>query len=164
MGGILSYLLLSANVILGLLSSLRLTDSWLHRANVVYLHKILSLTTLVFTALHLVGLLLDPYLQMTLAQSLVPFANSYRPVWVGLGTLSLYAIIAVVSSFYLAEKFGYRFWRRIHYVSFELFATSGVHGFMAGSDTRSGWMQLIYLVTGFSVVFLIGLRFTNGRI
>jgi sulfoxide reductase heme-binding subunit YedZ len=161
-GGIISYGLLSTSVILGLCTSLHLTDRFLHRAKVVHLHKILSLSTLAFVILHVIGLLLDSYIKISLVESLIPFSTKYQPFWTGIGTLSLYGIIAVVISFYLASRLGYKIWRVVHYLSFALFASSFLHGILIGSDSRSLWMQLIYLTTGFSVIFLTGIRFTSA--
>ncbi len=159
-GGITCYILLSASVILGLCTSLHLTDRLLHRASLVYLHRIISLSSLVFIIVHVTGLLLDKFINISLVESLVPFTTGYRPFWTGLGTLTLYGLIAVASSFYLISRLGYKLWRGIHYLSFVLFFTSMLHGLLAGSDSRSPWMQVIYLGTGFSVIFLAGLRFT----
>jgi predicted ferric reductase len=136
-----------------------MTDRIFHRASIVYLHRIFSLSLLVFSALHIVGLLLDRYIKMDLAQMLIPFDTSYRPLWTGIGTLSLYGAVAVVVSFYLSGKLGYKLWRATHYLSFLVFAGGFMHGLMAGTDSKSSWMLTIYLITGFIVVFLTGTRF-----
>ena len=161
-GGIVSYLLLSVSVILGLCTSLRLTDPFLHRGSLVYLHRIVALSTLIFTALHVSGLLLDKYVKISFLNSLIPFSTDYRPFWTGLGTLTLYGLGAVIISFYLASTFGYKLWRITHYLSFGLFFSSLLHGVLAGSDSHSPWMQVLYGSTGFGVVFLTGLRFTSS--
>ncbi len=160
-GGIISYLLLSFSVILGLCTSLHLTDRFLHRAKVVHLHKILSLSTLVFVILHVAGLLLDSYIGISLLESLIPFSTKFQPLWTGIGTLGFYGIGAIVISFYLASRLGYKIWRAVHYLSFVLFFSSFLHGILIGSDSHSLWMQLIYLTTGSFVIFLSGVRFTS---
>jgi hypothetical protein len=87
-GGIISYLLLSASVVLGLCTSLRLTDRLLHRASLVHLHRLTALSTLIFTILHVTGLLMDKYIQISWLESLTPFTTGYRPLETGLGTLT----------------------------------------------------------------------------
>ncbi|MEI7556490.1 ferric reductase-like transmembrane domain-containing protein [Candidatus Chlorohelix sp.] len=160
--GIVDYLLVFASVTLGLMVSMRLTDRFIHRANMIYLHKILSLLLLVFTVLHVVGLMLDKYIHISLLQSLTPFSTEYRAIGTGLGTISLYMMISLVFSFYLVKRTGYKAWRIIHYISFAAFVGCLVHGILAGSDTNTSWMQAIYLATGFIVATLTGMRFMSN--
>ena len=160
-GGIVSYLLVSASVLLGLATSLRLTDRLLHRSSLVYLHRLIALGSLIFTGLHVSGLLLDKFIKISFFECLIPFSTAYRPLWTGLGTLTLYGLGAVIITFYLSSTFGYKLWRITHYLSFGLFFSSLLHGVLAGSDSRAPWMQAIYLSTGFGVIFLTGLRFTS---
>lgn len=157
-GGVLAYLLLFASVTLGLCVSLRLTDRFIRRAAIVYLHKLLSLVMLTFIVLHLAGLMLDHYLKFSLYQSLLPFNATYRPFWTGLGSLALYGAIALVSSFYLAEILGSKLWRAIHYGSLAVFVVALLHGIMAGTDSKASWMQVIYGGSGLVVAILLGLR------
>lgn len=151
LGGILSYLLLFAAVALGMLR-------W-RGAQVIYLHKLISLLSLVFTFLHAGSLLLDSYLKISLEQLFVPFSTSYRPLWVGLGTLAVYLMAAIVVTAYQAKRLGFKAWKAVHFLSYLLFVGGFAHGFFAGTDTRSLWMQAIYGATGCCVAFLTGLRF-----
>ena len=157
-GGVLAFLLLFASVTLGLCVSLRLTDRFIRRAALVYLHKLLSLVMLIFTVLHITGLMLDHYLKFSLYQSLLPFNAAYRPLWTGLGSLALYGAIALVSSFYMAEILGSKLWRAIHYGSLAVFLVALLHGFMTGTDSKVSWMQAIYGGSGLVVTALVGLR------
>jgi predicted ferric reductase len=101
----------------------------------------------------------DNYINISLLQSLTPFSTEYRPIWTGLGTISLYMMISLVFSFYLVNRIGFKAWRIIHYISFAAFVLTLVHGITAGSDTNTPWMQAIYLATGFIVATLTGMRF-----
>jgi DMSO/TMAO reductase YedYZ heme-binding membrane subunit len=156
--GIIAYLMVFASVVLGLLVSLRLTDRFLQRASIVYIHKIISLSLMVFITMHVAGLMLDNYMKFSLSQSLVPFTAPYRPLWSGIGTICLYLIIAVVVSFYLTGRLGYKTWRMVHYLSFLIFIGAMLHGLLVGTDSKSDWMFYTYLVTGTIVFFLIGTR------
>ncbi|HEX2910417.1 MAG TPA: ferric reductase-like transmembrane domain-containing protein [Chloroflexia bacterium] len=160
-GGILAYLLLFASVAYGLANKLRLLDNFMTRAQVMYLHRFVSLLAIIFTVVHVVGLLLDTYLQFSPGAILIPFTATYRPLWTALGTLAIYGAIAVALTAYYGGRIGYKVWRTIHYASFGIFAATFVHGLMAGSDSKSLWMQVIYLVTGGIVAFLTGIRFFN---
>jgi DMSO/TMAO reductase YedYZ heme-binding membrane subunit len=158
-GGIISYLLLFVSVVLGLFNSMRMLNRFVHPAGMVHLHKIISLLMLVFVTLHVVGLMLDSYLKVSIFESLVPFSTSqYKPLWTGLGTLAMYMAVAIIVSFYLTRRLGFKVWRTIHYFSFLMFVTTFLHGLMAGTDSSSSWMQATYLFTGFVVSFLVGIR------
>lgn len=160
-GGIMIYFLAFVSVTLGLLTSLKWFQWGLQPAKIMYLHRLVSLLMLVFTIMHIGGLLLDPYLKMSLFEAFVPFTTSYRPLWTSLGILALYGAIIVVVSAYLAGRLGYRVWRSLHYLSFGLFTMGFLHGLLAGTDSAAGWMQVIYMLTGFVVVVLCGVRFSN---
>lgn len=160
-GGILIYLLAFVSITLGLLSSLKWLGQVLHPARLMYLHRLVALLMLVFTVVHVGGLLLDSYLKMNLFEVLVPFTAGYRPLWTGLGTVALYAAIIIVVSAYLAGRLGYRLWHSLHYLSYALFGIGFLHGVMAGTDSAERWMQLVYMLTGFVVVTLSGVRFFN---
>ena len=129
----------------------------------MYLHRLLVLLGLVFLITHLMGLAFDSYMQVSLLQSLIPFASPYRPLWSALGTFALYGILLVGISAYLASKLGYKVWRSLHYLSFGLFWFSLWHGLFAGTDSPFAWMQLVYLATGLVVVFLTGARILKPR-
>ena len=160
-GGIIGYLLLFFSVCLGLFSSMRMLNRFIHPAGMIHLHKIISLLVLVFTVFHVGGLMLDTYLRVTLFEAMVPFTTSYRPLWTGLGTIGVYMIVSIVISFYMAGRLGFKVWRTIRYLSFVMFVVTFVHGFTAGTDSTSSWMQLIYMATGFVVTFLVGIRIFN---
>jgi predicted ferric reductase len=158
-GGIMAYLLLFASVALGTANKLRLLDRLCNRATVMYLHRFISLAAFLFTGLHVGGLMLDTYLKFDLMTVLLPFSSGYRPLWTGLGTLAVYGALAVALTAYLAKRLGYRVWRTVHYLSFGIFVATFMHGLMDGSDSKTVWMQTIYLTTGAVVTFLIGVRF-----
>jgi predicted ferric reductase len=146
---------------MGLTLSMRVGRKLVHPAVVAHLHKLISLSVLVFTALHVAGLMLDSYLKISLLESLLPFTTSYRPEWTGLGTIALYLLLAVIISAMLSARLGYKIWRAVHYITFGLFFVTMLHGLMAGTDSKSMWTQVMYMVTGFIVIFLATTRFIN---
>jgi hypothetical protein len=161
-GGILIYLLTFASVTLGLVSKLKWLRSVFHPAKLMYLHRLIALLMLVFTIMHVAGLLFDAYLKMSLFEVVVPFTADYHPLWTGLGTLAIYAAIVIIVTAYLAGRLGYRVWHRLHYISYGLFGMGLLHGVMAGTDSSERWMQLVYILTGLVVVTLSGVRFLSG--
>jgi hypothetical protein len=161
--GILAYLLLFASVALGLSTVSRLVADFTRTLAGQYLHRLLSLLALSFTAFHLIGLLLDTYLNTNIGQLLVPFGMEYRSLWNGLGTLGLYSMVIVTITAYMSSRFGYKVWKKIHFLSFGTFTAVLLHGLFSGTDSTSLWAKGMYLVTGITVAGLLGLRVVKRR-
>lgn len=161
-GGIMAYIMSFFSVVLGLLISMRW--KWVrnvfHPTVSFYLHRILALLAMSFLVMHLVGLALDSYLNISILNSFIPFSTSnYRPFWTGLGTLAVYGLVSVIITAYLANKLGYKVWRTVHYATFGIFYMCLIHGVMTGSDTNSLWMEVIYISSGLIVAGLTFMRF-----
>ncbi len=153
-----AYVLLTVTVDVGLLrsiaSSLRVRVSWA----LDELHQFVALLAAAFVALHLVCLLLDPFLNFSLSNLLIPLDQPYKTVSVDLGVLGLYALMIVLISSWLRRSISYRMWRGLHYVSFALFALVTLHGLFAGSDSGLAWTHALYLGSSASVIFLTLVR------
>ncbi|MEW5959360.1 MAG: ferric reductase-like transmembrane domain-containing protein [Chloroflexota bacterium] len=157
-GGIVAYLLLWLSMVWGLTLSTKITDGLVPAAIAYGLHEFLSLGAVLFAVLHAVVLLGDDYIKFNLFHLAVPFIAPYRPFWTGLGTLGLYLIAALTGSFYIRKQIGQKLWRSLHYLTFAGYLLALVHGLLAGSDSSLAGLKLMYLVTGFSVLFLIYYR------
>ena len=101
--GFLGYWALTASVIYGLLMSTGILDAIAHRAVSFSLHQELSAIGIGLMAMHGAVLALDTFIQQSVFDLLVPFAGPYRPVWVGIGQLAFYLMVAVYASFYAAQ-------------------------------------------------------------
>jgi hypothetical protein len=62
----------------------------------------------------------------------------------GLGIVAMYLALAIALSVYIRPRIGYSWWRRLHYVTFAVYALTLVHGIATGSDTRTWWGIAIY--------------------
>ena len=152
---IVGYLMMWFSMVWGLSMTSRAAKLWPGMQVANELHKFISLLGLGLGGLHGFLLLGDNYLNLSFIQILIPFSvQGYRPVWVGIGQISLYLAIIVVLSFYLRKLMGYRTWRALHFITFLMFISILVHGIAAGTDTGTSWMSAIYWVTGGSVLFL----------
>jgi methionine sulfoxide reductase heme-binding subunit len=155
---LLAYLALSASTIYGLLLSTKILDRVSHRAISFTLHQDLAGIGLALALVHAAVLTIDRSVPYTPAELLVPFSGPYRPLWVGVGQLTLGLSLLVFLSFYARKRMGTNAWRRIHYASFVAFAGATAHGLMAGSDSGAGWVFGGYLVLTAVVVFLTTYR------
>jgi hypothetical protein len=156
--GLLAFTLLSASVCLGLLLSLKVRSRSWPRFVTDGLHRHLTLIALVFTAVHTLAVWLDPFTAFLPAEVFVPFATHYRPLWIGLGIVASYLLVAVWASEWIRPRIGYQWWRRLHYASFALFVLATLHGIGSGSDTATWWGMAIYGVGIGSVGVLVAWR------
>ncbi len=154
-GGMVAYLLAAGSVWLGLLLSLKVRSKSWPRFVTDGLHRHVTLIALIFTAIHTLTVWIDPFTAFTPAEVLVPLATHYRPLWVGLGIVAAYLLVAVWASEWVRPHIGYAWWRRFHYASFLVFLLATLHGIGAGSDTRTWWGVGIYgLGVGVTVALL----------
>lgn len=156
--GMLAFVLLTASVALGLLLSLKVRSRSWPRFVTDGLHRHLTLIALVFTAIHTLAVWLDPFTSFAPTEVFVPFATHYRPLWIGLGIVAAYLLIAVWASEWIRPRIGYAWWRRLHYVSFGLFVFATLHGIGSGSDTATSWGFAIYLAGVGAVMLLLAWR------
>jgi len=152
--GLVAYLLLWLSTVWGLILPTRLLEGKLHGIFSMDFHEFVSLLALGFTGLHVLILLVDSYEPFSVAQVLVPFISHYRPGWVGLGILSLYAMVLVTVTFYLRNRIGAKTFRSIHTFSLLGFVGAAVHGLFSGTDSSLVTVQGMYGLTFLSVLFL----------
>ncbi|MGI8428194.1 MAG: ferric reductase-like transmembrane domain-containing protein [Solirubrobacteraceae bacterium] len=139
--GVVSLLLLSASVVLGVLGSVRfaLAPRW-PRFAIDALHRDVSLLVIVLLAAHIVTSVLDSFAPVALTDAVIPFASSYRPLWLGLGALSFDILLALVITSLVRRRLGYRTWRTIHWLAYASWPVAVLHGLGTGSDTKIWWM------------------------
>jgi predicted ferric reductase len=159
-----AYVLLWWSMVLGLLITNHLARIWPSGPVAGDLHEHASLLGLGFGVLHALVLLGDQYIGYSLPQILFPFTSaSYRPLWVGLGQISLYLLALVTLSFYVRRWIGARTWRLLHFLSFAVFVLALAHGLFSGTDSSAPWVVWMYLGSGLSVLGLTVYRVLVSR-
>jgi predicted ferric reductase len=161
--GVVGYLLITGSMIYGLMITTRTATGAVPAPVSFGMHEFIAWLGLVFIAVHAVVLLWDGYIKYSLASVLVPFASSYRPVWVGIGQIAFYLSALLAASFYAKKRIGHKTWRLIHYASFATFILATLHGLFSGSDTKALPMQAIYISAVAAVLFLTVLRILLPR-
>ena len=111
--GVVALVLLTAGVLLGILSSLGARTNRWPRFAVGGAHKNLTLLSVVFVVFHVVTTVADGYAPIRLTDAVVPFASPYRPVWLGLGAVAFDLLLALVITSYLRHRIGFRTWRGV---------------------------------------------------
>jgi predicted ferric reductase len=153
--GLMGYFLLWLSTAWGIAVSSKILDPLLHRTFTYDFHEWLSLLGLGFIAVHVAVLTFDKFLPYSLWQVLVPFLSPYRPLWVGIGVISMYLSLLVTVTFYLRRKIGMGAFRKIHYLSLVGYVGATLHGLYAGTDSALTITTLLYWGTALITVFLL---------
>ena len=140
--GAVALLLLTFAVALGVLDVRRWRSRRWPRFLVDSLHRNVSLLAMVFLALHILTSVLDSFASISLADAFIPFAGSYRPLWLGLGALAFDLLLAVTITSMLRQRVGYRAWRAIHWLTYASWPIALLHGFGTGSDVKQAWLLI----------------------
>ena len=104
--GVVTLLLLTASLCLGIAGKARLGGSRLPRFGVADLHRNLTLLAIVFLGIHVATTVADAYTPIGIKDAFVPFASSYRAFWLGLGALACDLLLALVVTSLLRQRLG----------------------------------------------------------
>jgi sulfoxide reductase heme-binding subunit YedZ len=139
--GVVTLLLLTLVVALGIATRSGRPLPGLPRFAVAAVHRSASLLTLVFLGIHMGTLLFDKYAQLKLLDLVVPFGGTYRPLWLGLGTLASDLLIALVVTSLLRHRMGAKSWRAIHWTAYAAWPIALLHGLGTGTDSGQLWLR-----------------------
>jgi sulfoxide reductase heme-binding subunit YedZ len=142
--GIVTVMLLTASVALGIVTVLRWKSPRFPRFVTAGLHKNVSLLAVVFLGVHILSTVLDSVSPVHLLNAIVPFTGSYRPLGIGLGVVAFDLLAALVVSSLLRNQIGRRAWRAIHWSAYACWPFAMLHGITAGSDVSAPWVRAIY--------------------
>jgi DMSO/TMAO reductase YedYZ heme-binding membrane subunit len=156
--GAVSLVLLSAVVVLGVLSTLRFESASWPRFLTTGLHRNIALTALVFLALHIVTAVVDPFTHLGWLAAVVPFSSYYRTFWLGLGTIAFELFLAISVTSLVRGHIGHFAWRTIHWLSYASWPVAVIHSFGTGTDAWSAWMLVLDVVCIVAVLAAIGAR------
>ena len=137
--GLVTLLLLTASVLLGVLTAGRFASPRWPRFLTAGLHRNLSLLALAFVVLHVGTTVLDSYTSIQLSAAFIPFISGYKRIWLGLGAIALDLLIAVLATSLLRTRLGYRAWRLVHWCGYACWPVAVAHGAGAGTDSRTSW-------------------------
>ncbi len=140
--GVVLLVLLSVVIVLGVATRLGSAPRWLARFAVAELHRTLSLFAVVLLVLHVVTAVLDPYVTIGWAATVLPFASPYRTLAIGLGTLAVDLAGAVLVTSLVRARLGYRAWRSVHWLAYLAWPAAFAHSLTAGGDLRIWWVAL----------------------
>ncbi len=167
--GIIAWALLTWSVCWGLLMSTRLLSRRVSPAWLLDLHRHLGGLAVIFTAIHVVGLVADSYVTFGWAEILVPMASSWKPGAVAFGVVSFYLLLAVELTSLAMRRLPRSLWRWIHRSSFVLFGMASYHGIAAGTDAGNpvfrvaAWGSIV-VVTALTISLIVSARRTRTHL
>jgi methionine sulfoxide reductase heme-binding subunit len=142
--GLVALMLLTTAVVLGVVSVMRVHSPRWPRFALSQLHRNLALLALAFGCVHVLTSVIDSFVPITVADALVPFAGSYKPLWLALGTIGADLMLALLITTALRRRIGFQAWRSVHMLSYGCWGASIVHSIGIGSDARSAiWGVMI---------------------
>lgn len=156
--GVVAWALVTASIVWGLALSTRLIRRRGIPAWLLDLHRFLGALSVVFVAVHLIGLWADNYVTFAWRELFVPMASPWQPVPVAWGIVATYVLVAVEVTSWFMRRLGRRLWHAIHLSSSVLFVTATIHGFQAGTDRSTLVVQWLGLTGGTLVLFLVVFR------
>ena len=137
--GVVLLLLLTFSVMMGVLSTARVSWRFWPRMLSQGLHRNVSMLAVTFLAAHVVTAVVDTFVDIRWWQAFVPFGGTYKPVWLGLGALSLDLLIAVTVTSLLRHRMSHRPWRAVHVLAYAAWGMGLLHGIQIGTDSPSVW-------------------------
>lgn len=150
--GEVALVLLTATLVLGVAGVTRFATPRWPRLVTSGLHRNLSLMAVAFLAGHILSALLDTYAPVGWSAAVLPFSSSYRPFWLGLGTLAFDLLLAVMVTSLLRARLRYRSWRAIHWTAYAAWPLALWHGLGTGTDGRLPWLLAIDAICVASVL------------
>ncbi|WP_227878614.1 ferric reductase-like transmembrane domain-containing protein [Arthrobacter dokdonensis] len=160
--GLVSMVLLTGSVLLGILARSGRPLLVIPRFSVSLLHRNISLLAVVFLVFHVTPLLLDSYARVNLVDVVVPFLGSYRGFWQGLGTVALDLMAAVVVTSALRHRLGQRTFRVVHWASYVMWPLALAHSVGNGTDGTSAPVVAAAVVLTVAVLAAAAWRVSAG--
>jgi DMSO/TMAO reductase YedYZ heme-binding membrane subunit len=152
--GVVSLLLLTAAIVLGVAGSLRAQP----RVLLAGLHRNLPLLAIVFVIAHVLTTIADGYAPIGVKDAILPFLSPYRPIWLGLGTVAFDLLLALVATSLLRARIGLRGWRAVHWLAYLSWPIAVMHGLGTGTDAKSSWLLVLTVICTLAVAVAVVLR------
>ena len=160
--GVVTLLLLTAVLLLGILVNRHGRLPGLPSFAVTGLHRNVSLLAVAFLAIHVITAIVDPYVTIGLAAAVLPFVSGYKPFWLGLGAISLDLIAALIVTSLARARMSRRAWRGIHWLAYAAWPLAVVHSLGSSSDARSGLVLGVLTGCVLAVAFALAWRLSRA--
>ena len=106
--GVVTLVLLTASVVLGIVTSVRWSSRRWPRFVIEFLHRNVALLVVTFLGIHVATVVVDGFAPIGWKDAVVPFVSAYRPLWLGLGAIAFDLVVALVVTSLLRHRIGHR--------------------------------------------------------
>ena len=156
--GLVALVMFTVTMVLGIITRSGRAGLGLNRFGLADLHKTASLAGTGLIAAHVGTLLFDPYAQLRLVDLAVPFLATYRPLWLGLGTLAVDVLVVIVASSLLRHRIGPRAFKALHWLAYGLWPVAFLHALGTGTDAGTWWFRAVAVGCALAVGGALGWR------
>ena len=153
-GGIVAWALVTFSVCWGLMMSTKAAAKASQPSKLLDVHRFLGGLAVVFTGIHVAGLVIDDFVHFGWLEVLVPWQSEWQKTAVAWGVIAFYLLLAIEITSLLMRRLPKSIWRHIHRSSLALYVFATYHGIQAGTDTANEWYQMIMLASINVVAFL----------
>lgn len=160
--GLAALIVLTLSTSLGALTSIRIRSAAV-RVVSQYTHRAAAGLGLGLITVHVGTILADPKAGVGAAGALVPFASSYRPNAVALGSIAAYTLLLVAAlglarGRMAASARGAAAWRYVHTLAYVAWGLAMLHGWNAGTDAGLPWVRTLWVLCLIAVLASVATR------
>lgn len=159
--GIVALVLASLGVALGLLMATKLLRR--RGPDLIALHEILSLATIVAIVVHGATLLGDQFLRLSIADIAIPFASGYKTVWTSAGIIAGWGLALLGLSYYARRRIGAARWRSLHRLTVVAWLVGLVHALGEGTDAGQVWFLAMMAIVVIPAIALLLVRYLRDE-
>ncbi len=152
--GIMAWALVTLSVCWGLFISTKAVAKASSPAWLLDFHRYLGGLAVIFTGVHLAGLVGDNYVYFGWTELFVPMASDWQPGPVAFGIVAFYLLVAVEVTSLAMKRLPRALWRWVHRSSFLLYFVATYHAIAAGTDNENQWFRIAALASINVVAFL----------
>jgi sulfoxide reductase heme-binding subunit YedZ len=161
--GVVSLVLLSVVMIIGILVNRQGRLPGLPRFAVLGLHRNLSLLAVAFVAVHVISAVADSFVSISLAAAVIPFVSAYQPFWLGLGAVSIDLMAALILTSLLRRFIGRRTWRAVHWLAYASWPVAVAHSIGSSKDLQNGALLGLAVACILAVAGALAWRLARAR-
>ena len=143
--GIVSLLLFTAVMALGILVNRQGRLPGLPRFAVTNLHRNLSLLAVIFLAIHIVTAVMDTFVSIPLISAVVPFTSGYEAFWLGIGAISLDIMLALIVTSLVRGRLNRKVWKAVHWLAYASWPIAFAHSIGSSTDLQHGLLLILAL-------------------
>lgn len=153
--GLLGFLLLYISIFLGLTVRIPWMRKLFSPLYAMQGHCWISFQATVFALVHGGALLFDEFLGFGFVDVFVPFASSYKPQLVAMGTISFYLMVILTATSYARRFMSQKIWRALHFTNIILYAMGVWHALALGTDLQNPLARDIFIAANEFLVLLM---------